>query len=155
MLKDLKTLDFQVKIIDYGLSRTIDPGSVAETPCGTRELVAPELIDGSGYDFRVDVWNLGVIMYMLLTCAVPFQSEQNRDSGIWFIPLKYDISIETMRFLNETMLFEEKLRPFPDQLLKHPYIMTSDVTDARPIRGKLMLLKKERAMCLDLDTVRT
>ena len=94
-------------------------------------------------------------MYMLLTCAVPFQSEQNRDSGIWYIPLKYDISIETMRFLNETMLFEEKFRPFPDQLLKHPYIMTSDVTDARPVRGKLILLKKERAMCLDLDTVRT
>ena len=72
MLKDLKNVDFQVKIIDYGLSRTIDPGSVAETPCGTRELVAPELISGSGYDFRIDIWNLGVIAYMLLTCAVPF-----------------------------------------------------------------------------------
>ena len=107
---------------------------MAETPCGTRELVAPELISGNGYDFRVDVWNLGVIMYMLLTCAVPFQSESNRDSGIWFLPLKYDISIETVRFLNETILFEEKFRPFPDQLLKIPY-MTSDVTAARPVRG--------------------
>ena len=72
MLKDLKNVNFQVKIIDYGISRTIDPGSVAETPCGTKELVAPELLQGRGYDFRVDVWNLGVMMYMLVTCAVPF-----------------------------------------------------------------------------------
>ena len=72
LLKDLKDVDFQVKIIDYGISRTIDPGSVAETPCGTKELVAPELLTGRGYDFRVDVWNLGVIMYMLVTFAVPF-----------------------------------------------------------------------------------
>ena len=72
LLKDLITVKFQVKIIDYGLSRTLDPGSVAETPCGTRELVAPELIRGVGYDFRVDVWNVGVIFFMLLTCSVPF-----------------------------------------------------------------------------------
>ena len=72
MLKDLRNLDFQVKIIDFGISRTIDPGSVAETPCGTRELMAPELFFGKGYDFRVDVWNLGVILYMLVSCVVPF-----------------------------------------------------------------------------------
>ena len=72
MLKDLRNFDFQVKIIDYGISRTIDPGSVAETPCGTRELMAPELFFGGGYDFRVDVWNVGIILYMLVSCAVPF-----------------------------------------------------------------------------------
>ena len=88
-LNDLINPKFQVKIIDYGLSRTIDPGSIAETPCGTRELVAPELISGSGYDFRVDVWNLGIIAYMLLTCAVPFQNEANRDNGVWYV--KHDI----------------------------------------------------------------
>ena len=84
---------FEVKIIDYGLSRTIDPDSVAETPCGTRELVAPELLTGTGYDFRVDVWNLGIIAYMLLTCAVPFQTEANRDNGVWYLPLDLDYSI--------------------------------------------------------------
>ena len=72
IMQDLRDHEFQVKIIDYGISRTIDPGSVAETACGTRELVAPELLTGRGYDFRVDVWNLGVILYMLVSCAVPF-----------------------------------------------------------------------------------
>ena len=114
MLKDLRNVNFQVKIIDYGISRTIDPGSVAETPCGTKELVAPELLQGRGYDFRVDVWNLGVMMYMLVTCAVPFQTEENRESGVWFLPLKHLISIDTIRFLNETLLYDEKLRPFPN-----------------------------------------
>ena len=121
-LKDLINTKFEVKIIDYGLSRTIDPGSVAETPCGTRELVAPELIRGNGYDFRVDVWNLGVICYMLLTCAVPFQTEGDRDNGIWYLPLDIDYSIETVRFLNETIQYNPKFRPFPDQLTVNPYL---------------------------------
>ena len=89
---------------------------------------------------------------MLLTCAVPFQSERNRDSGIWFLPLKHDISIETVRFLNETILYNEKLRPFPDQLLECPY-MSSDVSDAKPVRSQLVIIIEERAMCLDLDIV--
>ena len=95
---------------------------------------------GRGYDFRVDVWNLGVIMYMLVTYAVPFQTEDNRDIGIWFVPLKHDISIETIRFLNETLLYESKLRPFPNQLAKNPY-MNSDVSNAKPVRSKLDKLK--------------
>lgn len=82
-LRDLLTTEFQVKIIDYGISRTIGQGSVAETPCGVRELAAPELINGNGYDFRVDVWNVAVIAYMLLTMAVPFQTGLERDIGVW------------------------------------------------------------------------
>ena len=94
---------FQVKIIDYGISRTIEEGSVAETPCGVKELVAPELINGKGYDFRVDVWNVAIITYMLLTMEVPFQTGRDRDIGVWSIPLKIDCSIETVRFLNELL----------------------------------------------------
>ena len=56
---------------------------MAETPCGVRELTAPELINGRGYDFRVDVWNVAVIAYMLLTMAVPFQTGIERDAGVW------------------------------------------------------------------------
>lgn len=151
-LKDLINTKFEVKIIDYGLSRTIAPGSVAETPCGTRELVAPELIGGTGYDFRVDVWNVGIIFYMLITCAVPFQTEVARDNGVWSLPLNLDVSIETLRFLNETIQYNPKFRPFPDQLMAHPYFDV-DLSQANPVRLKLHEMVQGKMMCLDSEII--
>ena len=40
--------------------------SLAQTPCGTIEVIAPEALE-PGFDHRVDVWGVGVIFYNLLT----------------------------------------------------------------------------------------
>ena len=48
-LKDLTKLNFEVKIIDYGLSCILQSGKLADTPHGTFELIAPEVLDTS-YD---------------------------------------------------------------------------------------------------------
>jgi serine/threonine protein kinase len=63
-----------LKISDFGLSRFIDPSSPQlETRCGSEEYAAPELIIGKRYDGRkTDVWALGVVLYALLTGALPF-----------------------------------------------------------------------------------
>ena len=42
LLKDLTKVDFQVKIADYGLSRVLKHGQLAETACGTPDVIAPE-----------------------------------------------------------------------------------------------------------------
>ena len=44
---------------------------MADTPCGTLEFIAPEVVD-SGFDHRVDVWGVGLIFYMLLTLKYAF-----------------------------------------------------------------------------------
>ena len=63
---DLSKEQFSVKIADYGLSCRLYKQSLADTPCGTIEVIAPEALS-SGFDHRVDVWGVGVIFYMLLT----------------------------------------------------------------------------------------
>ena len=68
MIMDLSLIKFEVKIIDYGLSRILPHGEFAETPAGTPELIAPEIED-MNYDQRVDVWGVGVIFYMCLTMS--------------------------------------------------------------------------------------
>ena len=83
--------------------------------------MAPELLRGDGYDFRVDVWNIAMLTYMMLTCSVPFQNEVERDNGVWSLPFKIDFSIEIVRFLNELFRYDPKYRPFPDELAMHPY----------------------------------
>ena len=68
MIMDLTTIKFEVKIIDYGLSRILPHGYFAETQAGTREVMAPE-IEQKNYDQRVDVWGVGVIFYMCLSMS--------------------------------------------------------------------------------------
>ena len=41
--------------------------------------MAPEMVESKkGYSFEVDVWAIGVIMYMMLIGKPPFQSESKK-----------------------------------------------------------------------------
>lgn len=63
-----------MKIIDYGLSKLLYNGMLADTPHGTIELIAPEVLD-AGYDHRVDVWGVGVMFYMLIALDYMFDTK--------------------------------------------------------------------------------
>ena len=67
--------DFEVKIVDYGLSRMVDEMNLNHTPdVGTRLMKAPELKEGH-YDYKVDAWGIGIIFYMLVNCDWMFRKE--------------------------------------------------------------------------------
>ena len=69
--------EMKIKIIDFGLSKTID-GTQAQmkTFFGTEPYMAPEMLVGSyvggNYDSKVDVWAFGVLAYFLVFKTVPF-----------------------------------------------------------------------------------
>ena len=73
LLADLTAVDFNVKIADFGVSRELEHGRLADTPEGTRLVIAPEALR-EGFDHRVDVWGVGIIGYMLLTKELIFKS---------------------------------------------------------------------------------
>ena len=56
--------DAVVKISDFGLAKVIS-NDLMTTACGTPGYVAPEILIGQGYDFSVDYWSIGVILYVL------------------------------------------------------------------------------------------
>ena len=54
-----------IKVSDFGFAKFLIPKSQEQlfTACGTPSYVAPEIIESKGYDYKVDCWSLGVILY--------------------------------------------------------------------------------------------
>ena len=50
------------------------------TVIGSHFYMAPEVFLGGGYDERVDLWALGVIIYKLITGSTPFESEYHSET---------------------------------------------------------------------------
>ncbi|MHB2016128.1 MAG: serine/threonine-protein kinase [Candidatus Xenobia bacterium] len=115
--------DGTVKIMDLGLARqsgfrTI---TVRGVPLGTPEYVAPEQIrDSRRADARSDLFNVGLIMYEMLTRHSPFEAEyvedvmvrvlQNRASPI--TDFRQDLTPELMAWI-DTLLAHRPADRFP------------------------------------------
>lgn len=68
---------------DFGISKILENGDLAQTCKGTPQYAAPEqfngLISRNGYDHRVDIYSLGLTLYYIANkCKLPFV-EQGRN----------------------------------------------------------------------------
>ena len=63
------------KISDFGMCKKIPPDGKAQTFCGTPDYIAPEILKGQMYNFSVDFWSFGVLLYEMLTGYSPFHGE--------------------------------------------------------------------------------
>lgn len=53
-----------LKIADFGISKIISDINL-NTCCGTPIYMAPEIWAGKEYNEKVDIWSMGVVMYLL------------------------------------------------------------------------------------------
>ena len=61
------------KLSDLGISRQIDGVIGSLTLCGTPYYVSPEIAAGKKrYDYNVDIWSLGVVLYEMVTLSLPW-----------------------------------------------------------------------------------
>ncbi|EMC91197.1 hypothetical protein BAUCODRAFT_318019 [Baudoinia panamericana UAMH 10762] len=70
--------DLNVKLADFGLAKIIGEESFTTTLCGTPSYVAPEILEQGNrrrYTRAVDVWSLGVVLYICLCGFPPFSDE--------------------------------------------------------------------------------
>ena len=64
----------KVHLIDMGTAKelTSDTFFKTFTIIGTPHYMAPEVFEGNGYSFEVDIWSLGCILYEFLCFSLPF-----------------------------------------------------------------------------------
>lgn len=68
----------EIKLIDFGLSTVASEEDILHDVRGTPYYIAPEVLS-KNYNNKADCWSLGVIMYMLLTGAFPFNGRNNQE----------------------------------------------------------------------------
>ncbi|RXG70441.1 SNF-related serine/threonine-protein kinase, partial [Armadillidium vulgare] len=81
-----------VKLTDFGFSNKFCPGQKLETSCGSLAYSAPEILLGDSYDApAVDIWSLGVILYMLVVGRAPFQEANDSETLTRIMDCEYTI----------------------------------------------------------------
>jgi len=72
--------NFDIKVADFGFSNWFEFEGQLDTFCGSPPYAAPELFQGRKYvGPEVDVWSLGVILYVLCTGCLPFDGKDLKE----------------------------------------------------------------------------
>ncbi|MCJ1317476.1 hypothetical protein MMC15_002801 [Xylographa vitiligo] len=130
--------DLSVKIADFGLAKIIGEESFTTTLCGTPSYVAPEILENSKhrrYTRAVDVWSLGVVLYICLCGFPPFSDElyspespytlsQQIKMGRFDYPSPYWDSVgdPALDLIDRMLVVDPEKRYTIDQCLEHPWI---------------------------------
>ena len=72
----------KIKLIDFGFSDYIPENNYLIDPIGTPQYCAPEIYQSQKYDFKADMWSLGVVLYNMVNGTQPFKLHNNNQDLI-------------------------------------------------------------------------
>ncbi|KAF8229706.1 AGC/Akt protein kinase [Tricholoma matsutake] len=124
--RDLKPenilLDYtgHIALCDFGLCKlNMKANEKTNTFCGTPEYLAPEILNGHGYDKTIDWWTLGVLLYEMLAGLPPFYDE-NTDNMY-------------LKILKDPLVFGPEIGSEARSILT--YLLTRDPSERLGVRG--------------------
>nr|XP_042696538.1 SNF-related serine/threonine-protein kinase isoform X2 [Chrysemys picta bellii] len=93
-----------VKLTDFGFSNKFQPGKKLTTSCGSLAYSAPEILLGDEYDApAVDIWSLGVILFMLVCGQPPFQEANDSETLTMIMDCKYTVPSHVSKECKEAL----------------------------------------------------
>ncbi|KAG1973513.1 obscurin [Pimephales promelas] len=118
-----------IKICDFGFCQEIDNSRHQYSVFGTPEFVAPEIVHQEPVTVATDIWSLGVVTYLCLTCHCPFFGENDRATlmkvaeGLlyWDTPEITSRSVEAQDFLHRVLQPDPEVRPSASECLSHEW----------------------------------
>uniref|UniRef100_A0A3B5LEY6 Protein kinase domain-containing protein n=1 Tax=Xiphophorus couchianus TaxID=32473 RepID=A0A3B5LEY6_9TELE len=126
------SLDAPLKIADFGLSKIIDDQVTMKTVCGTPGYCAPEILRGNAYGPEVDMWSVGVILYILLCGFEPFfdpRGDQYMYSRIlncdyeFVSPWWDEVSLNAKDLVSKLIVLDPHKRLSVREALQHPWVL--------------------------------
>ncbi|KAJ0397294.1 hypothetical protein ATCC90586_008809 [Pythium insidiosum] len=126
-----KSAGAEVKIIDFGLAKLLDEDAKTQSFLGTRGYLAPEMLQRQAYTRAVDMWALGVIVYVLLCGCLPFNDDGGRIAndkaarakfGLRFPRWASGLSEGAKDLLRHLLEVDDSRRYTAEQALAHPWV---------------------------------
>lgn len=118
----------QVKLCDFGFARIIGEKSFRRSIVGTPAYLAPEVLRNKGYNRSLDMWSVGVIIYVSLSGTFPFNEEEDINDQIENAAFMYpanpwsSISKQAINLIQNLLQVKSRLRYTVDQSLIHPWL---------------------------------
>ena len=126
------TKDGLIKIGDFGIAKALKKDQkYTRSAVGTPLYMPPEVIDSEKYDYRADIWSLGITFFEIMTFTLPFDG--NSQMGLFNNIIEFK---KKNNFNNNATIYSEELinivqkmysknpndRPTIDEILSVPII---------------------------------
>ena len=117
-----------IKIGDFGIAKTLTKTiSNAMTVIGTPYYFSPEIINGEPYNYKSDIWSLGVLLYEMCTLKLPFDSSNLAQLSIKIIrgnyePISKKYSKDLHLLIKKMLNVNKNLRPDIKNILQFSFV---------------------------------
>ena len=138
--------DNNIKLADFGFSNYYTEKSLLSTWCGSPPYAAPELFEGKKYvGPKVDMWSLGVVLYVLVSGTLPFDGPTLMDLRERVVKCQYRIPwfmhSECVQLLKGLLVIEPEKRLSIDNIVTHPWTIKNALPMTTPILEQIFHLQ--------------
>ncbi|XP_046849101.1 serine/threonine-protein kinase D3-like isoform X2 [Xenia sp. Carnegie-2017] len=118
----------QIKLCDFGFARIIGEKSFRRSVVGTPAYLAPEVLRNRGYNRSIDMWSVGVIIYVSLSGTFPFNedeeiADQIKNAAFMYPPDPWqEISEQGIDLINRLLQVDKRYRLSCDKSLAHSWL---------------------------------
>lgn len=118
----------RVKLGDFGIARVLrNTVEKARTMVGTPYYLSPEIIESKPYNFKSDIWSLGVMLYEICALKPPFDASSLHLLAMKIVrgnysPVAPHYSRDLKGLVSQMLTVDPNRRPSINQILRLPFI---------------------------------
>lgn len=151
--------DSKILITDFGFAKILsDEKETLKTWCGTPEYIAPELLKKEPYGKIVDLWALGVIVYVMLSGHLPFSADtapklfKQIMDGVYGYQREVWLSVseQAKDFIDKLLQVDPDFRMNANSASSHPWM--SSYPPLHKLKNVQRSKKRLKAKISDLST---
>ncbi|CAF2816898.1 unnamed protein product [Rotaria sp. Silwood2] len=121
-----------IKVADFGFANVFSPDSKLQTFCGSPPYAAPELYQCLPYSpEKVDVWSLGVLLYVFVCGHLPFDSNNLAELRKYVLAgqyrLPFYISSDCSSIISYMLTVDPNQRYTISDIKKHPWFILNSL----------------------------